>query len=199
MGSDFQSEAFGKYIIRSGFNAGVWQARALRGHQVVGDTQSGDTRQAAIEAVKANLSARDAAIRAERGRDGSPSALEYAEAFDRIGRLPKGHEAMLDAHLKAPDHLITATQLADAAGYANWSAANLQYGKLARRLAEELDYNPPLRDDGTPIWTYALATSPDEGDLSPDRFLAALARGLEEPHFEWHLRPQVAEVLAGRR
>ena len=49
-----------------------------------------------------------------------------------------GQRAMLRAHYEAPGRKITATQLAQAAGFANFSAANLQYGLLGAMLFAEI-------------------------------------------------------------
>lgn len=197
MPTDVREDPFGKFVIRSGKVSGAWQARAFQGRKSVGDPQTGPTQDDAVERVKSALRARTDNLKRGRGKDGSPSSLEYVEAFDALGPLSPGYEAMLDAHLNAPDHLITTTDLAKAAGYKNWSAANLHYGTLARRLAEEMNYDPPKRPDGSTIWTYALATAPGDGELEPEQLFAALERHMEDPHFEWLLRPQVVEALRG--
>jgi hypothetical protein len=122
--------------------------------------------------------------------------MEYAEAFARLGKLPAGYEAMLQAHLNAPDHCITATQLAEAAGYENYNAANLHYGRLGQLLAQELNYNPPKREDGTEIWTATLAWPDGEADV--ESMTRAVERRFDDGHFEWPLRRQVIEALQGR-
>lgn len=193
--SKFEQVQHGRYIVRVGPLAGAWAAQAYQGAKSVGGRHQGANRDDALEKARHMLDAREAEIAANRNQDGAPTAREYVEAFECLGRLADGWEAMLAAHLSSQDRLITATQLAQAAGYTNWSAANLQYGKLGRRLAEELNYNPPNRKNGTTIWTYSLATSPDDGDLEEEQLYSLLERGLENPHFEWLLRPQVAEAL----
>ena len=52
--------------------------------------------------------------------------------------------AMLEAHHRAPDHTVTATQLAEAVGLANFSAANLHYGTYASRLCTVLGRAPRI-------------------------------------------------------
>jgi hypothetical protein len=70
-----------------------------------------------------------------------PSTTRYKQAFQAIRRaLSDGQLAMLRAQYLAPDHTITATDLADAAGYKNFRGANLQYGKIGTMLREVLDY-----------------------------------------------------------
>jgi len=89
-----------------------------------------------------------------------PSAAEYRIAFASVlPGSPQSHQAMLDAHLNAAENRITATELARAAGYAGYEAANLQYGKLARRICEALQFTPPVGNSGEPTFTYVLATS----------------------------------------
>jgi hypothetical protein len=66
----------------------------------------------------------------------------------RDKNLPDGHLVMLEAQGSSPNSSITSTKLAEAAGYENYNAANLQYGTLAFNLAGFLGYSPPLRKDG---------------------------------------------------
>ncbi|WP_426265918.1 hypothetical protein [Sphingomonas sp. LHG3443-2] len=195
-----QEQAYRKYILKTWPRSHLWQCRADLDGREVGEREVADDADDALAAMKAKLDARDATITEGRGKDGCPSALEYAEAFARVKMSP-GHEAMLKAHLDAPDHCLTATELAAAAGYANWSAANLQYGLLGQAVAVDLSFNPRTRDDGTTIWTTALADS--AGRLNDDVDSASLHRSMErreeDQHFEWTLRPQVVEALRGRR
>lgn len=187
--------AHGRYIIRSFPLGTLWQARGFVDGRQVGDRHVADDRDAAVTSAKAALDTRDAALTSGKGADGSPSAIEYAEAFDRLGQLSPSYEAMLDAHLNAPDHCITATELAEAAGFENYNAANLHYGTLGQALANELNFNLPTRDDGTPISTCSLAT--DAKETHPQGHERSVrGRG---PEFVWHLRPQVVEALTGRR
>ena len=98
-----------------------------------------------------------------------------------LPRLSEGHRAMLKAHFHAPDRIITATQLARAAGYHGHGAANLQYGFVGRYLFEELPTPLEIRKDGTPIYTMALATGVD--------------RQGEEHEWRWQMRPEVAAAI----
>lgn len=96
---DVRQESFGKFTIRSGKVAGAWQARAFRGARTATAACTGSSREDAIERVKKSLRENEERARDGRGADGVPSAAEYAEAFERLGRLAPGYEAMLDAHL----------------------------------------------------------------------------------------------------
>jgi len=85
----------------------------------------------------------------------------------RDRNLPDGHLAMLRAQGLSPDGTITSTKLAEAAGYENYNAANLQYGTLASNLAVFLSYNPPRRKDGSTMWWTTLSYSVD-GNVDPE-------------------------------
>lgn len=55
-------------------------------------------------------------------------------------------------------------------------------GTLARRIAEEIEWEPPMIN-GTPTWTLALATGADEGEP------------IERAEWRWKLRSEVVEAL----
>ncbi len=70
-----------------------------------------------------------------------PSVEQYKQAFEFIrGSLSEGRIAMLRAQFLAPDHTLTATELAKAAGYKNFRGTNLQYGLLGAELRHILGY-----------------------------------------------------------
>jgi len=113
----------------------------------------------------------------------SPSTEETTKALYRIWpKISAGQKAMLVAHQKADGQRITATQLAQAAGYANYSAANLQYGLLGALLFAEMPEELPRRADGTPIMTCAIATG-DAADKDA------------EDHWVWKMRPHIYDAL----
>ena len=116
-------------------------------------------------------------------RDVPPNGEEYVAAFHKIlGQLNDKYCAMLKAHYHAKDQTITATKLAEAAGYPNYNSANLHYGRVGYILNEELPIKLPIREaDGIPIATFALAT---EG----------MREGPEE-NWTWKLRPGVAYAI----
>jgi len=73
-------------------------------------------------------------------------------ALKRKGISPK-HLMMLQAHLEAPDHTTTWADLAHAVGYSSGNIVNLQYGKFAHRLAEQLGvHEPPRADEFSGAW-----------------------------------------------
>ena len=67
-----------------------------------------------------------------------PTAVATVEQFKKALHalhdkwLPASHLNMLKAQFRAPNSTISATQLAKAAKYKTYHAANLQYGTLAQ-------------------------------------------------------------------
>lgn len=97
------------------------------------------------------------------------------------------HRTMLRAHCHAPNHTITATQLAQAAGFENYGAANLHYGTLAHWVADELGFTPDQRPNQTYRWWRAIASGKAGSEESTDG------------HFEWTMRPALVEALQSMR
>lgn len=66
----------------------------------------------------------------------------------------KKERLMLSAHANAEDRRMTADDLATAAGWKRYSSANLHYGKLGRRIGEQLS----LKVDGENghAWTHTI-------------------------------------------
>ncbi len=79
---------------------------------------------------------------------------------DWIGISPTQLQ-MLQAQCRAPDATITAAQLADQLRFKNFAAARLQYGTLARAVAEKLGYAPPQKGKGAVRWWFALSIGQD--------------------------------------
>jgi hypothetical protein len=192
----FKTEPYGRYEIKSGPIGGSWGANAFRRKQLIA-RGAGASRDDAVAAVKAELDSLDSIQRAERDEEGAPSARVYEEALATLlPTMPHGYHAMLRAHLRAPDHLISATKLAEAAGYENYNAANLHYGTLGQRVGAEVGFDPPKRSNGDPIWTCVIARDPSLDTEFPDTsFLEAAMRNIEAGHFEWQMRPQVVAAL----
>lgn len=116
-------------------------------------------------------------------RTTSPKAAEYVLAFQKIlDGLPDSYIKMLKAHYTAPNRTITSTQLADACDFHNYNAAVLHYGTLGSRLYEQLPINLPKHKDGSPVYTYMLATGGDDEQAKSE--------------WEWKMRPEVADAIA---
>lgn len=176
----------GRYVIKTFASKGGWVARAYRGTSPVGDRLAGDSETAAIEAVREVLDQLQAARVAERAADNYPTATEVREALGAM-KLNITQELMLRAHMKAAGHVLSASELAKAAGHAHYVTANGQYGRLGKKLAEALEWQPAPGPKGVPCWTLTLATGDEgqEGEPSdkPDQ------------HWRWRLRPQLVEAL----
>jgi hypothetical protein len=74
------------------------------------------------------------------------TAEDYKKAFlalESEKRISDNQSTMLRTHYRAPDQVITAHQLAETVGYKDYHGANLWYGKLAKLVAEEVEYQPP--------------------------------------------------------
>lgn len=192
----FITEAHGRYEIKSGPLAGAWAANAIL-HKTVVAKAAGATREDAIARLKGDLEQMEQLALSECDTEGAPPASVYERAFSHLlPAMPDSYIAMLRAHLSAPDHLISATKLAAAAGYSGYEGANLHYCKLGQRIAEEIGFVPPRREDGTEIWTCAIARDPSMDIDYPDTsMLEALSRNIGTLHFEWQMRPQVVQAL----
>ena len=176
-----------KTIIARKTDAG-WEARAFDNKTPASKRHVQTTSDDAILAVKAVLDHEEAEEHYRRGEDGFPTADLVKQAFMRV-HPNDGQMAMLKAHLNAPDQILTATQLAVAAGKDNYGYANLQYGLLARDLAKEMEFDPleVYASTSEPIWTYALATGVSDG--------ASAEPTDEYVEWRWKLRPQLVEAL----
>lgn len=168
--------------------ANQWEARAFDQKAPASPIRFGPTSDDAILAVKSDLDRDALEERSEREEDGFPTVKLVKKAFARI-RPSDGQLAMLAAHLNAPGHVLTASELASAAGKNGYEYANLQYGRLARDLAEEMEFTPSesYSASGQPIWTYTLATGvSDDGPVEPSD---------EYVEWRWKLRPQLVDAL----
>lgn len=171
----------GGYTLVAKFHKGAHRGVVWSGGKIVDEVQ-GETLEAVWRALCDRLYERQVALAAARGGK-EPSSEEAAKALLRISpRLHTGHKKMLRAHRKMEGQLITATQLAEAAGYSSYSAANLQYGLLGAMLFAEMPENLPKRADGSPIMTCAIASEADH-------------RSAGEEQWVWKMRPHIVEAL----
>jgi hypothetical protein len=122
---------------------------------------SGSTVGAAVDNAKHWI---NQLIDSQKARRRSPhigTTEEYLRALQAVS-IGRHQEAMLRAHANAAEQLLTATELARAAGYDSYSTANAQYGRLAHEIAEFLEIEPKMIEyDGEPIWTNVLAQGDD--------------------------------------
>ena len=180
--------SYGRYELRLMPSSDTWRGIAYRGNVPIGPDLREATRDEVIVALKAQVDAAETEHREIRERDGFPGVAEVHMALKQIA-ISKGQDAMLHAHMRAPDMCLTATELAAAAGSQHYEAANSQYGKLGKKLAEELDWTP-VPYDGLITWTFVLATGADAAG-SP-----IAEAGPASQHWRWRMRPQIAQAIA---
>jgi hypothetical protein len=183
---DRKTDTFGPYSLVAGAKDGVPWGVAWRGGAKVFVTTgpSIDDCFAQVQAKVEELHAEEA-----RRRTDDPSVADTASAFQRLAqRLSEGQLRMLRAHYKAPGRRLTATELAGAADYSGYEAANLQYGRVGWMLYGELPTELPIRpSDGKRMWTAALA-------------YADAAHGAGDgPEWVWEMRDYVAQALKAAR
>ncbi|MBU9589602.1 hypothetical protein [Burkholderia multivorans] len=119
-------------------------------------------------------------------RYGPEADAAYTKALASVlPRLTAAQLKMLQAHYHAPDRTITATQLAEAAGYASYSGANLQYGFIGKAMLEAYPLEVEKRRDGTPIFTFALADA-GESERNGD---------IDDAEWKWRMLPSLAHAL----
>lgn len=106
-----------------------------------------------------------------------PTVAEYTSAFRALEpRISEIQKRMLLLHHASPSRVISATELAKAVGYADFTAVNAQYGRLASAIAEHLDV------EGLEVKLGILVDFVDPGAVSND-------------HYLWVLRPAVAQAI----
>jgi hypothetical protein len=90
-----------------------------------------------------------------------PSIAAYKAAFPHFIRsISDSQVTMLRAQYLAPQHAMTATELAEAAGYRSFHGANLQYGKMGQKLRASLHYTKP---DGQASYVLSYFIIPQPG------------------------------------
>jgi len=176
---------YGRHVIRTMQRGNEWQGRAFRGKSTVTGLHVGTDETSVITSIKDELSRHARSQLAARGDDGYPTTDEVRDAFNSL-KMTKNQQDMLWAHIAAPDHVLTARQIGKAGGYSGYEAANSQYGRLGKLLADELNWVPPKGRNGQTIWTNALALSANDDQ---DR---------DESEWHWRLRPQIVEALSAQ-
>lgn len=112
-----------------------------------------------------------------------PTSEEFRNAFRQLrSNLTQKQLVMLRAHYHSGGRAITESELAAAASYSSYRAANLQYGALARKVCSLIEYEPPSPRDGRPLWPQTIAEA-----VHRERY------GLE---LQWVMRPEAADALA---
>lgn len=149
---------------------------------LLGKGESGSFEDAQSEAKKI-ISSKEAEAFAAR-KNGIPSSKEYAEALNAVVSSKSKYWDILKAHFRAPQRMMTSAELADAAGYSHFSAANSHYGRLGHEVADFLNFTPPGRyDNGDVLWITALVTH------NPNY------KEEDTGHWKHEMRPELAEAL----
>jgi len=115
-----------------------------------------------------------------------PTPIATAEQFKAAlltVRISETELAMLRAHYGAPNHTISAVQLAKELRYVTYATVNAQYGALAHRVAEALHYRPGPFADGKPHWWRTLSYWNDDAPQA------------EEGQDQWIMRRELAQAL----
>jgi hypothetical protein len=107
-----------------------------------------------------------------------PSVADYVAAFQATeARITPKQRELLLVHHRAQARVTSATRLAEAVGFENYNAVNLQYGLLARQIADQLGIE--LSES---VVAGVLVEFVDPGFAANE-------------HFPWVLRPNVAQAL----
>jgi hypothetical protein len=115
-----------------------------------------------------------------------PTPIATAEQFKvalLAARISETELAILRAQYGAPNHTLSAVQLAKELHYPTYATVNAQYGRLAHRVAEALHYRPGPFPDGNPHWWRTLSHWNDDAPLG------------EEGQDQWIMRPELAQAL----
>jgi hypothetical protein len=106
-----------------------------------------------------------------------PTVTEYVTAIRAIEeRITPNQRKLLLAHHAAQARVMTATRLAEQVGFENYGAVNLQYGLLARLVAEQLALEVGDVEVGI------LVDFVDPGHVANE-------------HYLWVMRPNVAQAI----
>jgi hypothetical protein len=106
-----------------------------------------------------------------------PSVERYKDAFHQLeSSLNENQKRMLKAHYAAPNHTITATELAEQVGYESFSAINLVYGNLGSRMRELMQYH----GEGQASYVFASFYKHAESSAA---------------HWQWIMHDNVARAL----
>jgi len=180
MNKDRVKEEYRQHTILAALDDGKIKGRIWKDKVVMHDIEGSDI-PGTIALLKSFI---DERLEAEARKAGStPDEARVLEGFRKIlPRLHDGQFAMLKAHYHADNQELNATELANAAGYASHSSANIHYGSIGKYLYEIAPIDLPRYDkDNSPIYTFYLADGPTESDI--------------EENWKWKLRPEVSKAI----
>lgn len=169
---------YGRFTLECrALNGKVHVIASLNGRQIL-KSEAANTEEA-LAGAQAALDIRERARSKERREPHIGTVEEYIDAFSALP-LAEHERLMLHAHAHSGDRGMTAGDLAHAAGYEGFQAANSVYGTLGKKVAQ-------------------LAGLPFKKALASDRFVYtfALASGEQKKgeHWRWKMHPEVFEAL----
>ena len=167
-------------LIRGAVIKGSPKAAVLAGARRL-HVANGEDLDSAIAAARGWV---DALFAEEAARRRAPHVATVEEYVRYFAQHPPAEHAlaMLRAHATAPEGVMTATELAEAAGWPSYTSANVHYGNLGRDVAQTLHLTlPPIGENGSPVWTMALA---DDAGLRD-----------EAGRWRWRMHPELVEAL----
>lgn len=128
----------------------------LYGRQIL-KIETANTEEALADA-RAALDIRERARSTERREPHIGTVEDYIDAFSALP-LAEYERLMLHAHANSGDRGMTAGDLAHAAGYEGFQAANSLYGALGKKVAQTvgLPFKKALATNGF-VYTFALAS-----------------------------------------
>jgi hypothetical protein len=106
-----------------------------------------------------------------------PTVAEYVTAFRAVEqKMTPNQRKLLLAHHAAEARVMSATRLAEQVGFDSYSAVNLQYGALARGVADQL----AIEVGGVDLGILVDFVSPGQ---------------VANEHHLWVMRPNVAQAI----
>ncbi len=149
----------------------------LNGRQIL-KSEAADTEEA-LAGAKAALDVRDRARSKERREPHIGTVEDYVDAFSALP-LAEHERLMLHAHASSGDRGMTAGDLAHAAGYEGFQAANSLYGALGKKVAQlaGLPFKKALASKGF-VYTFVLASGEQK----------------KGEYWRWKMHPEVLEAL----
>lgn len=109
----------------------------------------------------------------------TPSTSDFlAAVIESRDLLSNIDLTILRTQYSRPGRTVTSQDIRDALNYGGIGASNLAYGRLGRKLGQQLGFDVNDRPADRPGWWRAIASSDKIGD-----------------HYTWTLRPQLASAL----
>lgn len=158
-----------------------YRGRVWKNKQRVADFEGSDLDQIMVE-LRAIVDGIQAGKRHQRGRR-KPTSREIADAILAIDfKLSRAQKMMLAIHAKSPGHRITVRAIGRVGDYASAEGAFEEYAEIARRVCDELAYQPgSRRKDHYPGITLLLVEDVGIGSVTHDTALT--------------LRPEIVKAL----